>query len=435
MLRPRISSSMAVLYHCSLFLNGVVVCLLAFLTFRLLVPVQNSEGEMIAAVVKSPPDIKDVFVPFSGAFRNFLSDIEAQKISTSSPQKSMPSKEPELDLSQNCQGNCNICASSSGRCCKNSFRKEVYLAIMYKSSPRNTKRRQTVRIMWDEMMVIDHFYAEYVLKWQVHFSFVVGRANSGDVVQDRRENEIVEAEADIHRDIIVGDFLESQVNTSAKMLFMLNWLKSNVQFKYLLVINDDSFVNVFNMIHWLTHSPNHNLYTGVLENGNPTMKSISWYREHGFVSPGTFPPYHMGFGFVMSCDAVEAAFEFLPSVPPVGTGDAIMGLLMFLSGVNATTSNRFFPDMRQKAAEGDHALVVGSVNAQLYTLLSKDIMLNYLNIPAPPVKKTKIVHPRPKKVVKPYVIYRKRRIYRAKRRKVTVTTSKIPTKKYSPGRK
>ncbi|XP_065175675.1 uncharacterized protein LOC135805552 [Sycon ciliatum] len=243
------------------------------------------------------------------------------------------------------QSQCEMCAGVGSSCCNGVERKEVYLAIMCKSAPLNSKRRQAVRMAWDQMILVDRFYAEYVLEPQVYFAFILGKMKTKNEAQDKVINDGVEGEANIYGDMIVGDFADSYTNLTTKLLFALDWLKSNLRFRYLMMADDDTFINVFGVLQWLVISPEHSFYAGKLEKDVLVVRDpeSKWYVDRGFYGPETYPPYHQGFGYVVSCDAIQHAMKYLSAIPLFGIDDTVMGMLMYVITVKPINMPRFFP--------------------------------------------------------------------------------------------
>lgn len=315
-------------------------------------------------------------------WKKVLSDALSKKMLSSKSSAHGASPSQTGSYCSQASSKCNLCAGNSSSCCQQNNRKEVFLAIMCKSAPLNSKRRQAVRVMWDETVLVDRFYAEHVLESQVYFAFIVGKVRSADAAQDKLINDGIEGEANVYGDMVVGDFLDSYTNLTTKLLYTLDWLRDNLQFRYLMMADDDTFVNVFGILQWLVVSPDTNFYAGKLEKDVLVVRDpeSKWYVDRGFYGPETYPPYHQGFGYVVSCDAIERAMDYVSGIPLFGIDDTVMGMLMYVVGIQPVNMPRFFAAPYYcQMAESDHALVIGDVELSGFLQYSKDML--YIGCP------------------------------------------------------
>ena len=251
--------------------------------------------------------------------------------------------------------------------------------ILAKSAPGNLERRQNWRSIWEQLVLKDRFYTYHILQRQLFFSFVSGK--SGESVLDGA----VDEESRFYGDMLLGDFDDrSDKQTALKLIWSLHWLRVNLKFSFLLMTNDESFVNYFSLVQWLVVGPVRKLYAGqskiiVLEERGPL---IDWFSarnmqrpDHG---PGPFSTYyHQGFGYILSCDLVEEAVRLTRGIPLVGADDVMMGMLMHLAGIARVNSARFHAEplsCEKSTSEGAHPLVIGNVGANNSVRFLKDVM-------------------------------------------------------------
>lgn len=305
-----------------------------------------------------------------------LTKLAALEETASSATETFATAAKREALTAKCRGKrCSMCADED-ECCFDDPRQTVFLAILCKSMPANIQRRQASRTVWDQMVRVDHFYSDFVLPKQIFFAFVVGKSQSSDI------NEAVDGESRLYRDMLIGDFEDIEENQTAKLLWSLRWLRETIRFSYLLMANDDAFVNFFSLVQWLVVSPPRKIYAGRLESNVLVVRDpqSKWYVKRGFYSPETYPPYHQGFGYVLSCDLAEDALKYVKGIPLFGLDDSVMGMLMYVAGVKAVSNPRFHaaPPYCQKN-EDPHPLVIGNANGQNFIQYMKDVL--YIGCP------------------------------------------------------
>ena len=270
---------------------------------------------------------------------------------------------------------CSVCADHSP-CCSKDKRKVVYLAIMCKSAPGNFDRRQKMRTAWSQQVKANTFYTQRILDRMVFFTFVIGSSSVPSV------DASVEGESRLYNDTVVGDFKDRYQNLTAKLLWSLDWLRQSVRFRYLLMADDDAFISFHPLIQWLVVSPDNRFYAGKLEQQVLVVRDpeSKWYVPRGFYGQATYPPYHQGFGYVVSCDMVEDSSRYVHAIPLFGIDDTVMGMLMYVAGTKAVLMPRFHaaPFYCQKFQD-PHPLVIGDVETADYDQYTKDVL--YIGCP------------------------------------------------------
>ncbi|XP_065196414.1 beta-1,3-galactosyltransferase 5-like [Sycon ciliatum] len=270
---------------------------------------------------------------------------------------------------QNCQ--CSACADMDPCCRATDPRKVVYLAIMCKSAPGNFERRQKMRAAWAKAMRVDSFYNANVMDKMVHFSFVIGKSGK------RETDDAVDGESRLYNDTAVGNFKDTYQNLTSKLLWTLTHVQQTMRFRYLLMADDDAFINLNALIQWLVVSPNERFYSGMMEKDVLVVRDpeSKWYVRRSFYGPETYPPYHQGFGYVTSCDSVEDGMKYVSGIPLFGIDDTVMGMLMFVGGVKASHMPRFHsaPYYCQKFMDR-HPLVIGDIEAADYDKYTIDLL-------------------------------------------------------------
>lgn len=174
--------------------------------------------------------------------------------------------------------------------------------------------------------------------------FLIGQSSNSKL------NDLVDQEASIYKDIVIGSFKDTYRNLYMKMVFSLNWpLDQKCQASYILKTDEDCFVNVGNLLNWLSnyHVANgtHPLYAGRVQ---PDLEVIRDKWSPYYVSEkdhpaATFQPYVSGGGYVLSGNLLPLLAEVSQRSPLFANEDALLGSLMHRLGVQPTDHNKFLP--------------------------------------------------------------------------------------------
>ena len=177
--------------------------------------------------------------------------------------------------------------------------------------------------------------------------FLIGKSSNEKV------NQLVTQEAAIHKDIVIGTFEDSFRNLYMKIILSINWpLEQNCSASYILKTDEDCFVNIGNLFHWLNsyHMVNstHPIYAGRVQNGMPVVrdKDNRYYLSEKEFSEPYFDPYCSGGGYVFSGDLLQPLLSEVSKESPLFPNeDALLGSFMRRIGVNPTDNTKFLPSV------------------------------------------------------------------------------------------
>ena len=163
-------------------------------------------------------------------------------------------------------------------------------------------------------------------------------------------NHLVIQEAAVHKDIVIGNFNDTFRNLYKKMILSIEWpLEQNCSASYVLKTDEDCFVNVGNLLHWLNsyHVINGTrpIYAGRVQIGMPVIRdenSRYFVSEKEFPKP-YFSPYASGGGYVFSGTLLPLLSIAAETSPLFPNEDALLGSLMIRAGVNPTDNTKFLP--------------------------------------------------------------------------------------------
>ena len=164
------------------------------------------------------------------------------------------------------------------------------LAILIITAPGNIHERDTIRDTW-----LKNIDSKTVLP-----RFVVGTSSLDSHGKDR-----VQREALVHKDILTLESIaDSYQQLTLKILEALKWLDSNVDFQYVLKVDDDSYVRVSKILSELEHKPKDRLYWGFFD-GRANVKTKGQWKESNWILCDTYLPYARGGGYLLSSDLVH----------------------------------------------------------------------------------------------------------------------------------
>lgn len=176
--------------------------------------------------------------------------------------------------------------------------------------------------------------------------FLIGQSSNSKL------NDLVQQEASIYKDIVIGSFKDTFRSLYMKMVFSLKWpLDLTCQASYILKTDEDCFVNVGNLLNWLGdyHLANGTrpLYAGRVQQYMEVIrdKGSRYYVSENDHPADIFQPYVSGGGYVFSGSLLSSLAEVSQRSPLFANEDALLGFLMYRIGVQPTDNNKFLPSI------------------------------------------------------------------------------------------
>ena len=194
---------------------------------------------------------------------------------------------------------------------------KIFLLIMVFTSPAYFDRRSVIRKTWA---------TDPSMKTRWKTVFLLGQA-AGNSVQ----NEYLEAEGMLHRDLIRGAQKENYYNLTLKTQMGLEWASKYCDFQYLLKADDDVFVNPYLLMDYLRkpNTPKTKLYTGACRYGNRPFRGGKYGVSVEEYNRTTYPGFCNGPAYVLSSDMVRKLVEmFDVSKKHFKLEDVYIGLLV-----------------------------------------------------------------------------------------------------------
>ncbi|XP_060073769.1 beta-1,3-galactosyltransferase 6-like [Ylistrum balloti] len=164
----------------------------------------------------------------------------------------------------------------------------VFLAVIIPSAPGNARQRDVVRETWGNDLGKDS-----ILRFMIGY---------GNVSLDQKKE--LERENLLHNDLVLLKLNDSFVALTKKMLESFKWLDSKIDFKFLLKVDEDTFVQIKKLKSELKLKPKKKLYWGFFD-GRASVKKKGKWPESEWKLCDRYLPYALGGGYILSSDLVH----------------------------------------------------------------------------------------------------------------------------------
>ena len=184
----------------------------------------------------------------------------------------------------------------------------IYLVIFVHSSLEHFMKRNIIRDTWASLK-------EYHNK-HIATVFLLGQSQNASL------QGLINAEIDKHKDIVQGIFIDTYRNMTLKHLMGLKWVTQFCsQSKFVLKVDDDTFVNTIRLIHFLERHVDETgsvtlrnaIYCRTLEGAVPernhSSKHFVTLKEY---SASFYPTYCSGLAYVTTTEVVTQLHKFSP---------------------------------------------------------------------------------------------------------------------------
>jgi len=128
---------------------------------------------------------------------------------------------------------------------KNAREPPVYLLIYVHTTPKNLKRRLSIRETW----------ARRSMFRDIRIVFMMGRTD------ELKTKHLIDLEANTYNDIVQEDFLDSYRNLTYKGIMAMKWISTYCnKTKYILKVDDDIITNTFVILRHLNSLEKYEIY-------------------------------------------------------------------------------------------------------------------------------------------------------------------------------
>ncbi|TDH14191.1 hypothetical protein EPR50_G00041860 [Perca flavescens] len=165
----------------------------------------------------------------------------------------------------------------------------AFLVVLITTGPKYTERRSIIRSTWLAKRDSD-----------VLAMFVVGTQGLSN-----EDHQNLNTEHGRHKDLLLlPELRDSYENLTLKLLHMYTWLDQNVEFKFVLKADDDTFARLELLKEELKGKEPNRFYWGFFS-GRGRVKTAGKWRESSWELCDYYLPYALGGGYVLSADLVR----------------------------------------------------------------------------------------------------------------------------------
>ena len=182
---------------------------------------------------------------------------------------------------------------------------KIFLLIFVLSATTHYEKRNSIRDTWAS---VTEFHQK-----QISTVFILGETNN-TLLQEK-----INAEKNTHGDIIQGKFIDPYRNLTHKHITGLEWVtKYCNNSKFVLKVDDDTFVNIFRMVHLLQSYQNKTgnnqlnkvIYCYPIQNAYPKRKSDNkHYVSSEEYSVSKYPKYCSGFAYFTTTNLIIRLYK------------------------------------------------------------------------------------------------------------------------------
>uniref|UniRef100_A0A8C7ISR9 Hexosyltransferase n=1 Tax=Oncorhynchus kisutch TaxID=8019 RepID=A0A8C7ISR9_ONCKI len=205
-----------------------------------------------------------------------------------------------------------------------------FLVLIVPVAPGNLAARDAIRRTWGNETLVQGK--------KVQTLFMLGLPG-GPVAQELQEK--VNQESRTHHDLLQSDFKDTYHNLTIKTMVILEWLVSQCpEASYAMKIDSDVFLNVQNLVSMLVSpdTPKQNYMTGLVWWHSPVLRNPNnkFFLPYEVMAESEYPPYPLGFGYIMSMDLPKKIMGVTPQIKPIYIEDAYLGMCLKRLGISPT---------------------------------------------------------------------------------------------------
>eukprot|EP00035_Acanthoeca_spectabilis_P014051 m.266373 g.266373 ORF g.266373 m.266373 type:complete len:404 (-) comp16036_c0_seq25:4871-6082(-) len=213
-------------------------------------------------------------------------------------------------------------------------RTKIFIGILSCQADKAAQQRSHVRRTWLGQLQTDYNTTQLASR------FFIGRHSASTLM-----SVAVREEMAVHNDIVVLDVNDAFVALPAKVEAMFNWVATHHPSDYVAKVDDDTYVNLEQLLSEIDPLPRQLLYYGSMRAG-PVVRTKGHRNAEPWLPAAmtSFAPYAGGTGYVLSWDLVQVvAFPRLPHLRMLNE-DAYIGQLLLPYDIYRYHSNQIMSD-------------------------------------------------------------------------------------------
>ena len=209
------------------------------------------------------------------------------------------------------------------------------VVVFVTSAISNKPQRDAVRNTWAKNI---RFRSD--LRASVRVLFIVGGSALDDITYQE-----LKREESIHRDVIIGNFIDSYQNLTLKTLLALHWTQTFCRSaQFVVKTDDDTFVNVrvLNDVIAELRNDTEIKLVGARTERAVVMRKGKWKLSDSVYHSKYFPPYCAGAIYIMRSDVIPFLLKSSRNMSCLPFEDVyVTGVLASAAGVTCHGDTRF----------------------------------------------------------------------------------------------
>lgn len=239
---------------------------------------------------------------------------------------------------------------------------KAFLVVIVISTPEKHEERDSIRETWLSQPPSN-----------VLSKFVIGTHNlNADISQS------IQREYTTHGDLLLlQDLTDSYKNLTAKLIRSLQWVDQNVDYKFLLKTDDDSFVKLGLLVRELQQKSDQRLYWGFFNGRAHVKKSGKWAEPDWFLCD-RYVPYALGGGYVISSDLVHYISSNTEYLQQYLSEDVSLGTWLGPLKINRVHDERFDTEFVSRGCQNNYLITHKQSAASMRDLYNNLQMLGHM---------------------------------------------------------
>ncbi|XP_067660557.1 beta-1,3-galactosyltransferase 1-like [Haliotis asinina] len=238
----------------------------------------------------------------------------------------------------------------------------TFLVIIVHSAPGNTQKRNLIRETFGST-------GSYKNR-NITVVFMIA------AVKQQRAQDSLQYESQRYGDIVQGNFPDTYEDLVRKHIMAMHWFKYRCKAKYILKLDDDTFVNPYRIIdHILKAEPQGLTIECKLVQGEGPVrnKSSKWHTPESEYPFSVLPPYCLGFAYLTTPESWVAMYKVSETNRRMSMDDLYVSIVLAMkAGVQRTDFSNilvecprnktfYYTELNRKAIVIDQRGLCGSI--------------------------------------------------------------------------
>ncbi|XP_041378410.1 LOW QUALITY PROTEIN: beta-1,3-galactosyltransferase 6-like [Gigantopelta aegis] len=208
----------------------------------------------------------------------------------------------------------------------------AHLVVLVLTAPDYRHQRDAIRETW-----LQNLPKNCLVR------FVIGTASLEESLSSH-----IEREQTIHKDLLLlSEHKETYTALTSKLLQAFKWLDQNVDFQYVLKVDDDSFARLDLILDVLKSKPKERLYWGFFD-GRAHVKKLGKWAEKDWIACDRYLPYALGGGYVLSNDLIHFVVSNANYLKMFLSEDVSLGSWLAPLDINRVHDSRFDTEYKSR---------------------------------------------------------------------------------------